>query len=76
LVAQRCLADTGLADEQDQRAVTFCRRFERRLQLAKFSLAADEGLPLGKSVLSRQSLYGLIGCRWVRVPSHGWCRAL
>jgi hypothetical protein len=53
LVAQRGLADARLADDQDQRAITFCRRSERRLQLAKFSLAADEGLTLGDMVLGQ-----------------------
>jgi hypothetical protein len=73
LVAQRGLADTGLADEQDQRAVTFCSRSERRLQSAKFSLAADETLSLGDLVLGQLRLNGLIGSR--RVRSHGLCRA-
>jgi hypothetical protein len=74
LVGQRGLADARLADEQDQRAITFCRCSERSLQLAKFSLAADEELTLGDLVLSQLLLNELIGSR--RVRSHGRCRAL
>jgi hypothetical protein len=74
MAGQRRLADTGLADEQDQRAITFCRHSERRLQLWKFSLAPDEGLTLGDLVLGQLRLYELIRSR--RVRSHWRCSAL
>ena len=55
------VADSRLTHEHDQHAITFCRRSERKLQLAKFWLAADKGLPLGDLVPAQLLLIGLIG---------------
>src|SRR5215471_7851701 len=76
LVGECGLANARLADEHDQRAVTLCRRFEHRLQLAELALTADEGLPLGRAARSQHFLGWLIRSRRVRVRSHGQCRAL
>jgi hypothetical protein len=77
LLADGRLADTGLADEHDEPAITTTGdRFEGSLQLAQFLFTANEWLLLRQACPGQVLLAGLIGSLWACVRSHGRCRAL
>ena len=54
LLAQRRLADAGLADHHDQAALARERGVEGRLQLRQLRLAADEGAAVERVVAARR----------------------
>jgi hypothetical protein len=77
LRAEGRLADTWLADEHDQPAITTTGdRLKCSPQLAQFALTANERLLLRQACSSQLLLGGLSGSLWACVPSHGRYRAL
>jgi hypothetical protein len=77
LLAECGLADTWLADDHDEPAITTTRgRLECSLQLSQFAFTANEGLLQRQACSGQLLLVGLIGSLWECVPSHGRCRAL
>jgi hypothetical protein len=77
LLAEGSLADTRLADEQHEPAITIIgHRLECVLKLLQLTYAADKGLLLRQAFPGQPLLAGLISSRCVRVQCHLRCRAL